>query len=134
MKVDLLLPATADDAYRQFCDTTLTRLWLPGLKQLKVVRSDEKGRAVEVSYSVGESLTYALVYKYDDDAKKVRWVPSAGVMDGVSGTAAFEPHADGCSFSYSIDSRRGRQPLHAEEVAHAFAGWMASRARSKSSS
>lgn len=134
MKVDLVLPATADDAYLQFCDTTLTRLWLPGLKALKVVRTDAQGRALEVRYSVGESLTYALVYAYDDDAKKVRWVPSSGGMDGVSGFATFEPHADGCSFSYSIDSRRGRQPLHAEEVAHAFAGWMASRRKSKSNS
>ena len=134
MKVDLVLPSTPEDAYHQFCDTSLTRLWLPGLKQLKVVRTDAKGRAVEIRYSVGESLTYALVYAYDDEAKKVRWVPSAGVMDGVSGFASFEPHAEGCSFSYSIDSRRGRQPLHAEEVAHAFAEWMASRRKSKSSS
>ncbi len=133
MKVELTLPSNADDCYRQFCDTTLTRLWLPGLKQLKVVRSDEQGRAVEVAYSVGESLTYALVYAYDEAARKVRWVPSAGAQDGVSGFASFEPHANGCTFSYSIDSRRGRQPLHAEEVAHAFAGWMGSRRKSKSS-
>jgi hypothetical protein len=130
MKVDLVLPATPEDCYRQFCDTTLTRLWLPGLKQLKVVRTDEQGRAIEIRYSVGESLTYALVYAYDDDAKRVRWVPSSGVQDGVSGFASFEPHPEGCSFSYSIDSRRGRQPLHAEEVAHAFAEWMVQRRKS----
>ena len=132
MKVDLLLLATPEDSYRQFCDTTLTRLWLPGLKQLWVVRTDAQGRAIEVRYSVGESLTYALVYAYDDDTKKVRWVPSAGVMDGVSGFASFEAHPEGCSFTYSIDSRRGRQPLHAEEVAHAFAAWMDSRRKSHS--
>lgn len=124
MKVDLVLLSKPDDCYRQFCDPALTRLWLPGLKALKVVRTDEQGRAVEVTYSVGESLTYALVYAYDDAARRVRWVPSSGVMDGVSGFATFEPHSDGCSFTYSIDSRRGRQPLHAEEVAHAFAQWM----------
>jgi hypothetical protein len=133
MKLDLILRATAEDAYRQFCDTTLTRLWLPGLKALKVVRTGPQGRAVEVRYSVGQSLTYALVYAYDDEAKRVRWVPSSGAQDGVSGFAAFEPHADGCVFSYSIDSRRGRQPLHAEEVAHAFGEWMESRRKSKSS-
>ena len=132
MKVDLILPATAADSYRQFCDPASTRLWLPGLKQLKVVRTDAQGRAIEVRYSVGESLTYALVYVYDDAAMRVRWVPSAGGMDGVSGFAIFEPHPDGCSFTYSIDSRRGRQPMHAEEVAHAFAAWMASRRKSMS--
>ena len=132
MKVDLVLSSTPEDAYRQFCDTTLTRLWLPHLKQLKVVRTDAQGRAVEVRYSVGESLTYALVYAYDDEARKIRWVPSSGAMDAVSGFASFEPNAEGCSFSYSIESRRGRQPLHAEEVAHAFGAWMASRKKSGS--
>ncbi len=125
MKVDLVLPVAPADAYRQFCDPVSTRLWLPGLKQLKVVRTDEKGRAVEVRYSVGASLTYALVYNYDDAAMKVRWVTSSGGMDGVSGFATFSAQEGGCAFSYSIDSRRGREPLHAEEVAHAFAAWMA---------
>ena len=122
--VELILPVAADDAYRQFCDVSLTRLWLPGLKKLKLVRSDERGRAREVSYSLGETLTYALVYAYDDDARRVRWVTSAGVQDGVSGFAAFEPDPEGCKFSYSIDSQRGRAPGHLESVADAFAQWV----------
>lgn len=123
VKVELVLRASPDVCYRQFCDAAVTRLWLPNLKKLKVVR-EEGGRPLEVQYSVGASLTYALVYAYDDATRQVRWVTSSGGMDGVSGFASFGPHADGCAFSYSIDSRRGREPLHAEEVAHAFAAWM----------
>lgn len=124
MKVELPLSAAPDDCYRQFCDAAQTKHWLPGLKKLTVVRADDRGRPLEVRYSVGESLTYALVYAYDDAARQVRWVTSSGGMDGVSGFATFAPAGEGCLFTYSIDSLRGRAPLHAEEVAHAFAAWL----------
>lgn len=120
MKLELNLPADPDLCYRQFCDPKVTKLWLPDLKRLKVVREDAKGRPAEIQYSLGESLTYALVYKYADTQRTVRWVPSAGVMDGVSGYATFEKDGDGCAFTYSIDSRRGRTPWHAHDVAKAF--------------
>lgn len=123
MKVELLLESSAVECYRQFCDPSSMRLWLPELKQLKVVRSDSSGRALEVQYSLGESLTYALVYAYDDAARKVRWVPSSGALDAVSGFASFEPEGSGCRFVYSLDSRRGREPEHAADVAEAFARW-----------
>lgn len=123
VKVELVLSASPDVCYRQFCDPAVTRLWLPGLKKLKVVR-EEGGRPLEVQFSVGESLTYALVYAYDDAAKKVRWVTSSGGQDGVSGFATFAPDPKGCLFTYSIDSLRGRPELHAEDVAHAFAAFV----------
>ncbi len=122
--VELILPAPADACYRQFCDPALIRLWLPGLKRLKVVRSDEHGRPLEITFTLNETLTYALVYAYDDAHHRVRWVPSAGVQDGVSGFAHFEPLPEGCTFRYSIDSQRGRAPEHLEKVAEAFANWV----------
>jgi hypothetical protein len=124
MMVELQLPAPVDVCYRQFCDVAAMRLWLPDLKKLKVVRSDVQGRPLEVTFSVGETLTYALVYAYDDDTHKVRWVPSAGVRDGVSGFAQFEAQGDGCRFTYSLDSQRGRGPGHPESVAEAFVEWI----------
>lgn len=124
MKVSLTLAASPDDCFRQFCDPKVTKHWLPELKRLKVVREDAHGRPSEVQYSLGESLTYALVYKYNVGKRTVRWVPSSGVMDGVSGFATFEPHDSCCTFTYSLDSRRGRAPWHANDVARAFAAWI----------
>ena len=91
------------------------------------MRSDEQGRALEVSYEFGESLSYALVYAYDDAAYRVRWVPSSGLQDAVSGSASFDAAPGGCLFRYSLESLRGRAPTHEGDVAQAFAAWMRSR-------
>jgi hypothetical protein len=107
MRLDLVLPKPPDLCYRAFCDVASSRLWVPGLKKVRIVRTDAEGRAVEVSYE-RRSLTYALVYAYD----------------GVSGRAEFTPHEGGCLFSYELDSQRGRGPEHHGEVARAFAVWV----------
>jgi hypothetical protein len=122
--VEHVIRATPEACYAAFCDLTRARLWVPGLRSVKVVRTDASGRALEATYEYGESLSYALVYHYDDAAKQVRWVPSAGVLDGVSGSATFIAHDDGCRFTYSLDSRRGRSAHHPEDVAKAFVDWM----------
>src|SRR5262245_29474864 len=83
------------DCYAAFNQHEQMRLWLPDLKRLKVVSTDERGRLKEAVYEMGESLTFALVYAYDDASQRVRWVPSAGVRDGVSGYASFEAEAGG---------------------------------------
>lgn len=126
--VELILPMNAEACYRHFIDSEQMKLWLPNLKTLKVVRTDEDNRPLEITFTTGETLTYALVYHYADDSKRVRWVPSAGLQDGVSGHAEFEPHEDGCRFRYTAVARRGREPHHAENVAHAFAAWIKARA------
>ena len=124
MQVELVLPRPPDVCYRAFCDVGSFWLWLPGMKKARVVRSDAEGRALEVSYEFGDSLSYALVYAYDAAARKVRWVPSAGVQYGVSGRAEFTPHPDGCLFSFALEGRKGRGPDHQGEVARAFARWV----------
>ncbi|MEW6432941.1 MAG: SRPBCC family protein [Myxococcota bacterium] len=124
-----LIRATPDACYAAFCDVPRARLWVPGLRRVKVVRTDTRGRALEATYEYGEALSYALVYAYDDEARKVRWVPSAGVLDGVSGSASFKPGDGGCRFTYALESRRGRGPHHPEEVARAFVDWMHASAK-----
>jgi len=120
--LELNLRQAAARCYAIFCDTAQMKLWLPALKKLKVASTDDRGRAREATFELGESLSYALVYAYDDAALKVRWVPSAGVLDGVSGSAHFEPvNASSCRLVYSLDSLRGRAPEHEREVAEAFA-------------
>ncbi len=119
------LPAPAPVCFARFVDLKDARLWMPGLKKAQVVRVDARGRPLEVSYEFGERLSYALVYAYDEAAYRVRWVPSAGVRDGVSGFAAFTPSDRGCHFRYSLESLRGRAPTHERDVATAFVAWVA---------
>jgi len=125
---EAVLPATPDTCFSEFIDLRTARLWLPGLKKARVVRSDAQGRPIEVSYEFGDVLSYALVYHYDDATHRVRWVPSAGLQDGVSGSASFDLAANGCLFRYSLDSLRGRAPTHETDVAEAFSQWIRSRA------
>lgn len=122
------LPASAEVCFSEFIDLKRARLWLPGLKKLQVVRSDAQGRPLEVSYEFGDVLSYALVYAYDDAAMRVRWVPSVGVRDGVSGFAAFAKSDRGCHFRYSLESFRGRSQTHEQDVGLAFERWIRSRA------
>jgi hypothetical protein len=123
--LELTLNQPAPRCYETFCDTSQMRLWLPALKKLKVASTDERGRPREAVFEIGESLSFALVYAYDDAALKVRWVPSHGVLDGVSGFAHFEPLASGPTrFVYSLDSLRGREPEHERQVALAFADFV----------
>lgn len=122
--IEILITAKPDECYRAFCDLQSARHWVPGLKKLRVVRADEKDRPLEVLYEFGDSLSYALVYAYDDRKRQVRWVPSAGVLDGVSGWAAFDAAEEGCRFRYSLESVRGRAQQHPAEVAQAFANWI----------
>ena len=126
---EAVLPASAEVCFNEFVDLRSARLWLPGLKKARVVRSDDKGRPLEVSYEFGDVLSYALVYAYDDVARHVRWVPSAGLQDGVSGSASFEGAPGGCRFTYSLECLRGRAPTHEQDVAQAFAAWIRSRVR-----
>ena len=125
---EAVLPASPESCFAEFIDLRSARLWLPGLKKVQVVRSDARGRPVEVSYEFGASLSYALVYHYDEVLHRVRWVPSAGLQDGVSGSASFETEGQGCRFRYSLESLRGRAETHERDVAEAFAVWMRRRA------
>ena len=125
---EAVLPASPETCFAEFIDLRSARLWLPGLKKARVVRSDTQGRPVEVSYEFGEILSYALVYHYDDALHRVRWVPSAGLQDGVSGSASFDAAGEGCRFRYSLESLRGRSETHESDVAEAFATWMRRRA------
>lgn len=115
---ELQVPAAR--AFAHFADVPGQRRWVPGLKKVKQVRADATGRALEVFYEFGESLAYALVYAWDDGAFKARWVPSSGVLDGVSGSVWFEPTPSGCRMHYQLEALRGRPPEHERDVVDAF--------------
>lgn len=124
---EAVLPASPALCFSEFVDLRTARLWLPGLRKARVVRSDAQGRPLEVSYEFGDVLSYALVYAYDDAARSVRWVPSAGLQDAVSGSATFDDAPGGCLFRYQLESLRGRSPTHERDVAQAFVRWIRSR-------
>lgn len=126
---EAVLPGAAQKCFEEFVDLKVTRLWLPGLRRARLVRSDAQGRPLEVFYEFGDTLAYALVYAYDDGARRVRWVPSAGVRDGVSGAATFDEAERGCRFTYTLDSLRGRPEDHEAQVGRAFSQWMSGRAK-----
>ncbi len=123
----LSLGVSAVEAFKSFSDVGQQKLWVPGVKKVKVVRTDASGRALEVYYEFGDSLSYALVYAWDEVALKVRWVPSASVHDGVSGSAWFEAQPTGSLFHYHLEALKGRTPAHEGEVARAFAKWVSGR-------
>lgn len=118
------LSVTPEVAYRAFCEIDRQRLWVPGLKKVKVVRADANGRALEVFYEFGESLAYALVYAWDDAQLKARWVPSSGVRDGVSGSVWFEATPGGCLMHYHLEALKGRPTDHEKEVVRGFREWL----------
>ena len=121
---EAVLPASPAACFAEFIDLRSARLWLPGLKKARVVRTDEQGRPLEVSYEFGDVLSYALIYVYDEAALRVRWVPSAGLQDAVTGSASFDEAPGGCLFRYSLESLRGRSPTHEQDVAQAFTAWI----------
>lgn len=126
---EALLPISPAACFAEFIDLRSARLWLPGLRKARVVRTDAAGRPLEVSYEFGDVLSYALVYAYDEQARQVRWVPSVGVRDAVSGHASFDEAPGGCRFRYRLDSLRGRPSSHEQDVAEAFVRWIHSRAQ-----
>jgi hypothetical protein len=123
------LPFSAAVAFQAFADVAQQRRWVPGVKKVKVVRSDARGRALEVFYEFGETLAYALVFHWDDGARKVRWVPSSGVLDGVSGSAWFEETAEGCVLHYHLEALKGRPEGHEAAVVAAFVAWVQQQGR-----
>lgn len=121
------LTVPAPEAFAAFTDVAQQRRWVPGLKRVKVVRTDASGRPLEAFYEFGESLAYALVYAWDDAALKARWVPSSGIRDGVSGSVWFEPAAQGCVMHYHLDGLKGRSPTHEREVVQGFVEFLKQR-------
>lgn len=112
------------ECYEAFKDLSRARLWVPGLKKVRVVTTDKENNPKEVAFEFGESASYSLVYKWDDETLRARWVPASGVMDAVAGVASFTDHPDGCLFIYTLEALRGRPATHADDVADAFSQWM----------
>jgi hypothetical protein len=124
-----VIPRSPRECFDAFKDLSLAKLWVPGVKKVRIVTTDKEGAPQEVAFEFGASSAYSLIYRWDDQALRVRWVPASGVMDAVAGVASFTDHPQGCLFIYTLEALRGRSATHAEEVAEAFSQWMQKRSR-----
>jgi hypothetical protein len=118
---EVLVPVSAPKCYQTFCQVKLAPHWVPGLRRVKVVRSYPDGRAWEVLFEHGDTLSYSAIYVYDDETRRVSFTPGIGRRDGVSGSVAFASDGDGCRVRAEID---GRPAGEAEAMLMAFTRWM----------
>jgi uncharacterized protein YndB with AHSA1/START domain len=121
--------ATVDRAprrcYEAFTEAKHLTAWVPGLRRATVVETDASGRAREVKFDHGESLTYSLRYEYDDDARAVRWTPGVGVREAVSGEVRFDDDGAGCRITYELAAGVARREgAGAAAVLEAFVRWI----------
>lgn len=105
--------------------------WVPGLRRAQVI-TKQRGMPEEVHFEFARSLSYTLVYSYDQDHLEVRWQPKLGKRDGVSGFARFEPCEGGTLVTYGIEHGPGRTDRDRElgdsrSLVEAFARWIATQ-------
>jgi uncharacterized protein YndB with AHSA1/START domain len=117
----VFIPRAPEACWRQFTDAGLLPGWVPGLRRARVVAAGDDGLAREVSFELGTSLTYSLVYSYDDAEREVRWEPRVGRRDAVRGVARFLAEDDGTRVVCSLDERTAGE---LDALLAAFRRWM----------
>ena len=103
-----LVARSPADCWRLFIDAAALTAWVPGLRRARIVATDAQGRALEVAFEFAASRTYALVYAYDDDARRVSWTARLGQRDGVAGWARFDAEDGGTRVTYATTDGAGR--------------------------
>jgi ribosome-associated toxin RatA of RatAB toxin-antitoxin module len=98
----------ADFCYQLFCDADLIPKWLWVVGTAVVQRRDEQQRALEVDF-IGSleraSISYTLLYAYDDEKRKVTWHHAGSGVKVLAGSARFVPDGDErCTMRYSLES------------------------------
>jgi hypothetical protein len=124
--ISLVLRRPAGRCFAAFCDVRRLTEWVPNLRRARVVVDGDDGRPREVLFEFGDKLTYSLVYRYDDAARRVEWEPGIGRRDAVRGWAEFAEHEGGCEMRYALTpSGPAVEPRDdAATLAAAFARWI----------
>lgn len=91
-------PATC---WRRFADVSALTAWVPGLRRAETIAM-AGGLPGEVHFEYASSLTYTLVYAYDQERREIRWEPKLGRRDGVSGFVRFEAADGGSLATYGL--------------------------------
>lgn len=121
------VPRSPGTCWRVFTDATMFPAWIPGLRKARVITTDDHGRPREILFEFSASLTYSLVYTYDELERVVRWEPQLGRRDAVRGSARFEALDDGTRMTYELEPGvRGadRSVGDVDAVVAAFIGWV----------
>ena len=128
--IDIAVPP--DVCWRALIDASTFAAWMPGLRVAEVMTTDPDGRPHEVRFELTSSLTYSLVYAYDDARREIRWEPHLDARDAVRGFARLEPRGDGARMTYKLDqgvSRAAGDLVRggAHPVVGAFVRWLESQ-------
>lgn len=134
-----MIEADPDTCYARLCQIERVPEWVPGVADVEVVTTDDSGRPRTVRFVAmphRASVSYALDYEYDDDARTLRWTSRGGDARKLDGFARVRP-ADGgrAHLEYGVDSAlieavpgwaevslRDEKP---EPLVRAFARWLA---------
>lgn len=93
-----------------FCDAERIREWLIAVVDAKVMRRDDKARAIEVEFRGTldqATVVYTLDYEYDDDQLRVQWSSGTGSIVKIIGSARFTSiDEESCWMRYRLISER----------------------------
>lgn len=124
--VDIEVGLSADACYRLASDPTRVPEWVTGVADVKVVDTDDAGRAAVVQFiSMPNrgSLAYRLEYSYDDSARTVRWHIDDTTLRDLAGEVTVTPAGDNrCRVRYGLLA----------SAAEVLPGWAAVQLREES--
>ena len=92
-----------------FVDPAKLVLWVPGLREARVVSRRADGLPHEIEFIYAKDLSYALIYDYDLEQREVSWAPREGQTGGLRGFASFTADDDGTEMNYGIEHDEGRK-------------------------
>ena len=126
--VTVVVPRDPQSCWRLFTDISLLGAWVPGLRRAQVLAT-ERGLPSEIHFEFAESRVYTLTYRYDADAREIRWRPKLGALDGVTGSVRFDPFDAGTRVTYTLEHGDNRSADEralgdVEKLVEAFVAWM----------
>jgi len=132
------IAASADQCFALLCEVERLPEWVAGVADVMVLERDDAGRARRVRFTgmpSRGSLSYELVYEYDQAARIVRWHTVEVALRDLRGKARFDELDGGrCTMTYTVRSETAEQlpswaravldEESAEKVAYAFRRWV----------
>lgn len=102
----VVLPRSADECYRLFCDVERVPEWLPVVATAVVTDRDTQGRAKRVAFQASlrrATIGYSCLYRYRPEERMVAWSTPARASILVRGMAQFQPLAPAsCLVTYAL--------------------------------
>ncbi len=122
---ETVIDRSPEHCWRALTDAELLTAWVPGLRRARILDGGEGGLAREVQFEFSSSLTYSLVYTYDEATLCVRWEPRGGKRDAVRGFAQLELVDGGTRMIYGVE--QGASTDDPDAFVAAFTRWVESQ-------